>query len=85
MGMSVSAHLLKAAYPIAISGGALEKDLLELEKAGFLRPTEVPGTWLMTQVSRILQPPWIVRLVYTRRRSNTWSKKHCICRISAMI
>lgn len=71
MGMSVSAHLLKAAYPIAISGGALEKDLLELEKAGFLRPTEVPGTWLMTQVSRILQPPWIVRLLYTRPRSNT--------------
>ena len=51
MGMSVSAHLLNAAYPIAISADALERDLLELEKANFLRSTDVPGTWLMTQVS----------------------------------
>jgi len=50
MGMSVSVDLLQATYPIAATAEALEKDLLELERANFLRPTDVPGTWLMTQV-----------------------------------
>ena len=50
MGMSVSVHLLQATYPIAVTAKAVEGDLLELEKPHFLRPTDVPGTWLMTQV-----------------------------------
>lgn len=54
MGISVSADLLEAAYPIATTAEALEQDLLELEKANFLRPTDVPGTWLMTQVGAVL-------------------------------
>lgn len=49
MGMSVSVDLLQATYPIAATCEALERDLLELEKTNFLRPTDVPGTWLMTQ------------------------------------
>ena len=51
MGESVSLHLLQATYPMAITAEAVEQDLLELEKASFLRCTDVPGTWLMTQVS----------------------------------
>jgi hypothetical protein len=47
--MSVSVGLLHATYPIAATPDALERDLLELEKANFLRPTDIPGTWLMTQ------------------------------------
>ena len=48
--MSVSVGLLQATYPIAVTAEALERDLLELERANFLRPTDIPGTWLMTQV-----------------------------------
>ena len=47
--MSVSVGLLQATYPVAATPEALERDLLELERANFLRPTDVPGTWLMTQ------------------------------------
>ena len=49
MGTYVSVGLLQATYPIAVTPEALERDLLELERANFLRPTDVPGTWLMTQ------------------------------------
>ena len=49
MGMSVSVDLLQATYPIPATSEALEGDLMQLEKANFLRPTDVPGTWHMTQ------------------------------------
>lgn len=50
MGMSVSVDLLLDMYPIATTREALERDLIDLEAARFLRTTEVPGTWMMTQV-----------------------------------
>ncbi|EIE21630.1 hypothetical protein COCSUDRAFT_56833 [Coccomyxa subellipsoidea C-169] len=50
MGMSVSLDLLLDMYPIATSREALQRDLIDLEAARFLRATDVPGTWMMTQV-----------------------------------
>ena len=47
--MSVSVDLLQATYPIPAVSEALEGDLVQLEKANFLRATDVPGTWHMTQ------------------------------------
>ena len=76
MGMSVSAHLLNAAYPIAISADALERDLLELEKASFLRPTDVPGTWLMTQVS--VTPACSIALICCHACPPS-SEEQCVC------
>ena len=49
MGMSVCLDLLLDMYPIATSREALERDLIDLEAARFLRATNVPGTWMMTQ------------------------------------
>ena len=56
MGMSVSVDLLQATYPIPATSEALEGDLVQLEKANFLRLTDVPGTWHMTQATPLL--PW---------------------------
>ena len=52
MGMSVSLDLLLDIYPIATSREALQRDLIDLEAARFLRATDVPGTWMMTQVTQ---------------------------------
>ncbi|CAL8469391.1 g8932 [Coccomyxa elongata] len=50
MGMSVSLDLLVDMYPIPTTREALERDLIDLEAARFLKATEVPGTWMITQV-----------------------------------
>lgn len=49
MGMSVCLDLLLDMYPIATSREALQRDLIDLEAARFLRARDVPGTWMMTQ------------------------------------
>ena len=57
MGMSVSVDLLQATYPIPATTEALEGDLVQLEKANLLRPTDVPGTWHMTQATPCCHGP----------------------------
>ena len=57
MGMSVSVDLLQTTYPIPATSEALEGDLVQLEKANFLRPTDVPGTWHMTQATPCCRGP----------------------------
>ncbi len=54
MGMSVSLDLLVDMYPIPTTREALERDLIDLEAARFLKATEVPGTWMITQVLRFV-------------------------------
>jgi len=72
MGMLVSVDLLQATYPIAANAEALEKDLLELERANFLRPTDVPGTWLMTQVCDFGQSRMQDALLAVEKVQHNW-------------
>ena len=54
MGMSVSLDLLVDMYPIPTTREALVRDLIDLEAARFLKASEVPGTWMITQVLHFL-------------------------------
>lgn len=53
MGMTISADLLMAIYPIAASFDAIQQDLADLEKCRFLLPSGKARTWTFAQARKL--------------------------------